>query len=553
MSGRAGWKRLRSPREARVAGARGRLPPWSKPGTRADEVWSWASLRSSRGHCGRLGGNLIFCDCPTRNQDLEGSPNIFSWLVLLLVPLFAPYAYARWSPLRATMILLFGGSLFLPCRIQFLLPVLPDLDKEVLPALCALVACLVMRRGALRGRAFHGPEILAAGAALAVFGTILMNQDTIVHGPTVLPAQTWYDGLVDSLQVFVTWFPPFYLGRSLVRSSEDLRSLLRFVVVAALVYSVFILVELRMSPQFHYWVYGFHQSDFIQTIRYGGYRPKVFMRHGLNLALFMSIAVCVATALWRARAHLRPFWTPGRAAIVLLVVLLLCKSTGAYFYVAILLPVIALTSTNLQRGLAVAAVALILGYPLLRWANLVPADAIVEWMRTSVNEERAASLWFRFFTEQEVLNNASERLLFGWGGYGRPFNFDPETGQMTSVLDGFWVILLSSRGLIGWLCIFGMMVWPVLAAARALPRIARRSDRILVCALGLVTCLYVSDWIPNSGVSADLTFMCGALAGVVPGILSRQRRSMASPAPKRVVGAPLRSRHHPQLPAQTLR
>ena len=30
-------------------------------------------------------------------------------------------------------------------------------------------------------------------------------------------------------------------------------------------------IELRFSPQLHNWVYGYHQHDFVQTIRDGGY------------------------------------------------------------------------------------------------------------------------------------------------------------------------------------------------------------------------------------------------------------------------------------------
>ena len=458
---------------------------------------------------------------------MDGSPNPIAWLALLAVAPFAFYAFRTWRPQRAAMIVMFGGAMFLPCVIKFNFPVIPDFDKELLPGFWSLVACFVLRRGALKARPFRGPEGLIALATIAVYGTVLTNTDPIVHGPVTLPGQTFYDGLVDGMQILATWFPPFYLGRALFRTSKDLNELVRFMALAGLVYSVPILLELRLSPQLHNWVYGFHQSDFIQTIRFGGYRPKVFMRHGLNVALFMTMTVVAAAALWKAKGQLRKFWTPGRAAIYLLVILVLCKSTGAYFHLAILLPVVLLTGIGVQRIVAMTLATLILGYPLFRSMNWIPVDDIVEWMRVNVNEERALSLWFRLFTEEEVLENARERIWFGWGGYGRPFEFDSTTGEMTSILDGYWTIELGTHGVVGWLCIFGMMLWPVLVAVRYLPKIEAKRDRILIAALAMLSALYVFDWLPNSSISADLTFMVGALAGVVPGILAEQRARRA--------------------------
>ena len=46
------------------------------------------------------------------------------------------------------------------------------------------------------------------------------------------------------------------------------------------------LVEVRLSPQINTWIYGFFQHDFIQMMRYGGFRPIVFLPHGLWVAFF---------------------------------------------------------------------------------------------------------------------------------------------------------------------------------------------------------------------------------------------------------------------------
>lgn len=455
---------------------------------------------------------------------MEGSPNIIAWLTLLSVPLFALYAFKRWPAQKAALMLVVGSAMFVPPVIGVNLPVLPDMDKEILPALSGLCACLLLARRKMKAKPFRGPEVLLLLAVVGAFGTIATNGDRLVYGPTVLPALTAYDGLVDSIRILTIWFPPFYLGRTLFTTRRDLHRLVRFMALAGLVYTIPIMLELRLSPQLNRWIYGFHQSEFAQTIRFGGYRPKVFMRHGLNVALFMTITVLAAATLYRTEGRLHRRFTPGRATVFLVLMLIACKSTGAVFYLLALLPLVLWGSVRAQLRAAMAGTTLILSYPLLRSAGMVPVDGIIEFMEQNINEERARSLWFRLFTEEQILENTRDRFMFGWGGYGRPFEFDPETGEMLTVVDGYWAIEIGNHGLIGFLCVFGLMLVPVVLAWRRIERIRSEQDQLLLCVLALSTTIYVFDWVPNSSISADLTFLTGALAGLVPGIIKEERR-----------------------------
>ena len=452
-------------------------------------------------------------------------PNPIAWLVLLSTPIVAIYLAWRYPPQKAAMIGLFGAAMFWPCGTGLNLPILPDLDKEILPALSMLFALLVFakgRRKLLKTNPFTSYEVAILVAIVGVFGTIVTNGDDLRHGPIVLPAQGFQDLLNNLAAVAFKWFPPFYLGHALFKTSKDLRTLMKFMVFAGLVYSVPIWIELRLSPQLHNWIYGFHQSDFVQTIRYGGYRPKVLMRHGLNVALFMTMTLIAAGAFYRTKTKLSRFWTPKRSFIYLAIVLVLCKSTGAYFHAAVAIPLVLWGPTWLGGGVTFGLATLIIGYPLFRTADLIPVDEMIDWLSENVNEERALSLWFRFYTEGNVLENTRERFLFGWGGYSRYCEFDQETGEMLSILDGYWVIEIGEHGLVGFLAIFGLMLMPVFRAVRALPKIERKRDRHLLMALALMSALYVFDWVPNSSISADLTFMVGALGGLVPGMLREQ-------------------------------
>ena len=68
---------------------------------------------------------------------------------------------------------------------------------------------------------------------------------------------------------------PFYVGVRFLCTSEARALLLRAIVLAALVYSLPMLVEIRISPQLHRLVYGYFPHSFAQQIRDGGYRPVV--------------------------------------------------------------------------------------------------------------------------------------------------------------------------------------------------------------------------------------------------------------------------------------
>ena len=112
--------------------------------------------------------------------------------------------------------------------------------------------------------------------------------------------------------------------------------------VAGLIYSLPMLFEIRISPNLQSWIYGFAPSDFIMTRRGGGFRPMVFMGHGLIAAFFMMTTAVAAAALWRTRARLQQV-SMGVITTYLGVVLILCKSAGAALYGVALIPVIRFT------------------------------------------------------------------------------------------------------------------------------------------------------------------------------------------------------------------
>src|SRR5262245_48390624 len=166
------------------------------------------------------------------------------------------------------------------------------------------------------------------------------------------------------------------------------------------------LFEVRMSPQLHAWIYGYFPHSFGQQLRDGGFRPVVFIGHGLGVAFFSMTTVVASAALWRA--GVRIFNVPaGSVTVYLSVVLLLCKSLGSVIYAAIAVPLVHFATPRLQLRLALGLTLIALLYPTLRALDLVPSTLLVEFAAT-VSEDRAQSLKFRFDQEQQLLTHAWE-------------------------------------------------------------------------------------------------------------------------------------------------
>ena len=180
---------------------------------------------------------------------------------------------------------------------------------------------------------------------------------------------------------------------------------------------------------------------------------------------------------------------------------------------------------SLQVRAAALLALLVFSYPLLRNFDLVPYDKAVEVAAEYTNHRRVRSLSARLHTEQTMIERIKERPLFGWASAGRSALRDPSTGRLATVYDGYWIICLSNRGSIGYITVFGLLLWPIVTAMRAMPRIRAPGDRVVLGVLSLMIAISAFDLIPNSTVEGFYTMFSGALAGLVPGILREQRKN----------------------------
>jgi hypothetical protein len=471
-----------------------------------------------------------------------GSANLFAYLTLALCPLVSLALVALLRPAIACPIIMLAGQMFMPPMLGFDLPVLPEITKEVLVPLSALFACVVLRRRSLAGsRPGRGYDLFVVAQMLGFVGTVLTNSDPIRFGPLIRPGYALHEIVSGMLESSLFWWPPFYLGRALTRTSKDLKNLFVIVAIAGLVYTPFLLIEMRLSPQLNLWIYGYHQTLMIQTLRGSGFRPKVFMRHGLNVAFFMAFTVLAAAALHKARQRVLGV-KAGLVALYLLAFLILCRSAGALTYVLMFAPLLLLTRPPTQARWAAGLALVVFSYPVLRAIDLVPVDSISHFFLSVFGEERASSLAYRLEQEGIVLRRALERIVFGWGGYDRQFPHD-QLGRKTFFIDGLWVIQIGARGLIGYLAMFGMLLVPAWRARRTIAGLGEPRDRVLVACLALMAVLYALDLIPNSSVDPYLTYLVGALVGTERGL---------TPGPAPVAAPGLRLRRLPVDEGQQL-
>lgn len=340
-----------------------------------------------------------------------------------------------------------------------------------------------------------------------------------------------YDGLSTALTHVFAWGAPYYIGRAYFADLGGLRALAMAVVVGGVVYAPLCLYEVKMSPQLHRTVYGFFQHGFAQTIRFGGFRPMVFMQHGLAVGMFMAGAALVASWLWVARSERwvwrLPMWL---VAVGLLVTTFLCKSLGA---AALLVAGMgALLAMKLFRTrLALAALAAVpLVYMTARSTGDWSGDGLAD-TAAMISPERADSLRTRLHNEDMLVARALQQPLFGWGGWNRARVID-DWGNDQSITDGLWIIALGNTGLVGLGSLTAaLLLPPVLLLVRWKAPAWRAPAGAPVAALATLLVLHSVDNLFNAMTSPVFIIIAGGLAG-----LAAQRKAPARARVRRAAG-----------------
>ncbi|MFT4056630.1 MAG: hypothetical protein QM681_19155, partial [Novosphingobium sp.] len=398
-----------------------------------------------------------------------------------------------------------AGFLLLPSNINVDLPGLPDLSKQSVVSIGIVLTYLSHRRA---GSTLPVPRALIFLMAMLVVSsmmTVLTNSD-IIPMPIPLPALTMHDafGVVfeNSLTISI-----IVIGVRVLHSSEAHRNLLLVMGTAMLLYSLPALLEFKVSPQLHRWVYGIHPAMFGQQVRGGGFRAVVFLSHGLVLAWFLCMGTVALMALRGLPIKIFGF-RPQTLSAYLWVILFLQKSLGALLLGSFMMLAL-LMRPRRQLALAAIIVAVFLTYPLTRGAGLVPVDGFNRTV-AGYSSERSGSFGTRITNEDNLLAKANQRPFFGWGGWGRSRVYDPESGRDISITDGTWIIAFGYSGWIGYLAQFGLMCFPILGLLGYRSRLSPET-----AALALILSFNLVDMIPNSSLTPVTWLVSGSLAGAL--------------------------------------
>lgn len=445
------------------------------------------------------------------------SPNVMVPVALAAFVLFVLGCFIQLSPQRALLVSLFTGWLFLPTFDNAY--AVPLLHAKVMFVPAVVLFASVAFDGA-RWMRFR-PRLLDLPMALVCcspFASSLAND------------LGSYDGGSAVFEMSLIWGVPYLFGRVYFDEPGALRDLARAIVAATLAYVPFCLWEIRMSPQLHATVYGFQPfGSFVQAIRFGGYRPSVFMAHGLMLGMFMTSGTLIALWIWRTHA-LEDLWgVPiGWFCAALAMTTLLCKSTGA---AALLV---------LGLGVLEAARRLRSSMPLLILLVLPPAYCVartsgwtgrqlVSLSEEVVNEDRAASVEFRIVNEDQLIAKALQRPWLGWARWGRSRVYD-ESGKDVSIIDGLWILTLGTSGLVGLAALGLALALPTLLLVSLFPGRQWSDTRLTpTAALAVAGALGMIDDVFNAMLSPIFPVIGGSLVGLYLTVKAARRRRPAAP------------------------
>lgn len=441
------------------------------------------------------------------------NPNVLYYLALFCWPFVAYKLIVRYQLDRAVILMVLVPYLFLPMphRSQILkLPLLPPLDKESIPIL-ALLFILYLKKIKLNWLPSYRLSVFFCVALLlSSFFTVFTNMEPLPIGSRTLPGLQFTESLSLFVSLIIKVYVPFIVGYSLLSSNKSHEEVIKLIFILGLFYSVLMLYEVRMSPQLHTKIYGFFPHDWIQQIRAGGFRPVVFLGHGLLVALYGAITAIAAFALWRNKHKI----TKGKGAMIFgycCLVLVLCKTYSAVIYL-LFFASLSLFLSEKMRMRALSLVALIvLMFPAIR--HQLPLSDITAFFM-DLNPDRAGSLQYRFDHEDKLLVKANEKPWFGWGTWGRNRIYHSVTGEDLSVTDGAWIIRYGVFGWLGYLAAMGLIAYPVIAYAKSMKKhSSNQSLSPYTPAMCAILVIYLIDQIPNASLSHLTYLIAGAVLG----------------------------------------
>jgi O-antigen ligase len=419
---------------------------------------------------------------------------LFGWPIVVLA------FFALLPSRRAVIASMLGAWLFLPMA-GFPLSGLPDITKMSVTCVSVFLATLCFDAGRLA-------KLRPTWVDVPMVVWILVPIPSLLNAGYGL-----YEGVSIMLDQLFAWGLPYLIGRMYFTDADSLRELAIGFVIGGLVYLPLVLFEARMSPQLHTWVYGFHQHTFSQSRKGDGWRPTVFMQHGLAVAMFMGTSAVCAAWLWAAgrlqRLSAMPAWI---VAGVLLATAASCRSAYALLLMLLGLAILFVSRLIGTRLLLVALLLVPALYVLLRTLGGWDAQFIRE-LASVVAADRTTSLDVRLTSEQTCWNAVQSSPLLGMGRIGN-LMLHHKSGEQF-IPDGLWLIAMGKFGLIGLAAMLASLLAPCVAYFHR-----HRSELLFgaqlagATVIATVVVLYTLDSLLNAMVNPIYLVGAGGLGAV---------------------------------------
>ncbi|WP_373479517.1 O-antigen ligase domain-containing protein [Geminocystis sp.] len=425
------------------------------------------------------------------------------------------YLFKKFPPRKAVIVSFLGGLLFLPRKAGFALPLIPDYEGMIATCYGIFIAIIIYDSQIFRKFKFSWFDLPIILFGISPFFSSLSNFSDL----NIIFAL--YDGINQSISQSFQWGMPYFLGRLYLNNLSGLKELAINTIKGGLIYVPLCLYEIRMSPQIHKIVYGYFPHSFAQTIRLGGWRPQVFMNHGLMLGLFMMSATLLAIWLWQGKVIKKIWGIPMEwVVVILLVTFILIKSSGAYVLLGLGLIILA-SAKWLRSNLPLILLMIgIVYYLAIASTGNFNGDNLVRFANNSFGEERSGSLEFRLNNEKLLGERARERILFGWAGWGRNKVLTADwKGRLEdkSVTDSFWIIVFGVNGLFGLITLITSLLLPVFyfAVFRYPAKTWFHPQVASAAVLSVSLTLFVIDCLVNAMFNPIFPLISGGLSGLV--------------------------------------
>lgn len=421
---------------------------------------------------------------------------MYGWILVVL------YLFVRFPAQRAVIISLIVAWLFLP-QVSIPIPGLPPYTKMA-------AACY----GILLGTLVYDT------ARFSSFKPGWLDLPMLIYCLCPILSQVTNGGspISPTFNQIIGWGLPYFLGRLYLNNLDGLRQLAIGMFAGGLAYIPFTMIEGVKGPILHLMVYGVNAfEDWGQARRMGGWRPVVFMQHGLMVGLWMMTAALIGIWLWQT-GTLKKF--QGRPikplVIVLIIAFFLCRSTGAYSLFGMALLVLFSAKWFRTSLPLMLIIGYIVFYLYIAASGQFSSKDVMGVVTPIFGEERAASLKFRFDMEEILGDKARQRFLFGWGDSGgnRVYN---DYGKDISVTDSLWIITFGTNGAVGLASLFSALLLPVIVFCLfRYPARTWSNPKVAPAAvLGVALTMYVFDCVLNAMTNPIFAVIAGGISGLV--------------------------------------